>query len=207
MSKRSIITAIAIAAVLAFGLQFFFTFTNTGFGLLSHFENKAKGDPPVPARNEIVMPPGSTLTATTAAGSIRIEAGQGLKRTYSWEGATRSVVMWPRGKRWYGSLGLYYAGPGSHWFPKHNGISRGVLEEGQRHFDTREDAAAWLKERIAEGCVYNDRGLAVCFSKNLSREQLNVGVWQIDIAGAAPSGLEGSRNDAIQTSWQPRPAV
>ena len=87
------------------------------------------GDGPVPPKNEIVMSPGMTITATTPTGAITVTAGRGLKRSYTWEGATRSVEMWPRGERWYGSLGLYYPGPGNHW-EAHNGITRGGLQEG-----------------------------------------------------------------------------
>src|SRR5688572_17793478 len=73
------------------------------------------GDRPIPKKNEIVMEPGSRLTATTPIGKIIIDAGRGLRRSYTWDGATRFVEMWPRDKRWYGSLGIYYPGLGNHW--------------------------------------------------------------------------------------------
>ncbi len=57
-------------------------------------------DGPVPALNEVVMSPGMRITAVTPAGTITITAGKGLKRSYTWEGATRSVEMLPREKRW-----------------------------------------------------------------------------------------------------------
>jgi hypothetical protein len=141
-----------------------------------------KSDPPVPLANEIVIPPDAAITAKTESGMITIKSGKGLKRYYTWNGVTRSVVMWPRAARWYGSFGVYYPGPGSHWLPKHEGISRGVLDEGQQHFDTLEEAIFWLRKHDRD-CVYRDDGLVVCFSINLGREQINVDVWQIYIGG------------------------
>jgi hypothetical protein len=161
---------------------YFFLFTDTGIGLIAFYDNWKKGDPVVPLENEIVMSPDATITAKTESGTITIKSGKGLKRYYSWNGVTRSVVMWPRTCRWYGSFGLYYPGPGSHWLPNHEGVSRGVLDEGQQHFDTQEEAIVWLKKQNQD-CVYNDNGLVVCFSINLGREQINVDVWQIYIGG------------------------
>ena len=64
---------------------------------------------------EIVMTPGMQITAHTEKGEITIRAGDGFERFYTWDGATRSVKLWPRKTRWYGSLGIYYPGPGQHW--------------------------------------------------------------------------------------------
>lgn len=172
---------------------FFFLFPNS-IGLIEMFANWIGGDPPIPVKNEIVMPPNSTVTAKTDSGTISIKSGEGLKRYYTWEGVTRSVVMGPREERWYGSFGIYYPGPENHWLPKHNGISRGVLEEGQQHFDTLEEAEAWVKKQCP-GCVYNDNGLVVCFSKELDREQLNVDIWQIYIGGQTPSQYQETGSD------------
>lgn len=176
--------------LLVFG-TYFFLFTNIGYGLIAAYDNWKQGDPLVPLKNEIVIPPNSTITAETEAGKITIKSGEGIKRYYTWDGTTRSVVMWPRSTRWYGSFGIYYPGPGSHWLPKHNGISRGVLEEGKQHFDTYEEATSWLNKNC-RNCVYNDDGLVVCFSKNLSREQINVDVWQIYVGGDTPSQYQES---------------
>ena len=207
---------------------YFVLFTNTGGGLLELIDNWRKGDPPIPAINEIVMPANATIEATTPEGRITIKSGKGLKRYYSWDDVTRSVVMWPRTDRWYGSLGMYYPGPGFHWIG-HRGIKRGVVDEGQQHFDTIKEAEAWLHSTSHSDCVYRDDGLTVCYSKNLSRHQLNVDVWQIFVEGKTPSNfqerggdriwvnsknsiynvgghkptkLKGSNNESIHTSWE-----
>jgi hypothetical protein len=187
-------------------LAFFALFSNTGVGLIELISNWKQDDPPIPSRNEVVMPADSTIQATTKTGTIIIRAKKGLRRYYSFDGITRYVVMIPRPERWYGSLGLYYPGPGFHWLPSHNGISRGVLEEGQRHFDSMEEAMKWLKEASQwYPTVYRDDGLVVAYGKNLTRKQLNVDVWQVYINGQKPTKMEGSNNEAIRTSWDKKP--
>lgn len=150
----------------------------------------------VPPKNEIVMPPGMTITAVTSAGAMKITAVDHLTRSYTWEGATRSVEMIPRGKRWYGSMGLYFPGPGDHW-DVHNGITRGVLEEGQQHFKSQKEALDWIRARNWIPCVYRDDGLFVGWGKTLPRRQLNVEVWQFFVDGKKPTRLPGSHNDKI----------
>lgn len=219
------VIASAILLVVLFAGFIFFTFTNTGVGIVQKVNNALKGDPPIPSKNEIVMPPNATITATTNSGTIVIKSGNGLRRYYTWEGVTRSVVMIPRGYRNMGSYGIYNPGSGFNWLPAHNGIRRGVVQEGQQHFDTQEEAEAWLKSLWGD-YVYNDTGLVVCFSKMLDRASLNVDVWQIyvggnivsdvqepsyirrgvksniyHIGGKKPTKLEGSKNSAIITSW------
>lgn len=149
--------------------------------------------PPVPADNEIVMTEGMKITATTVTGTITITAGKGLMRSYTWEGETRSLIMFPRKARWYGSMGVYDAAVGDIW-QEHNGIRRGVVDEGQQHFDNEESALEWLKHRYE--CVYRDDGLVVCYSKTLGRRQLNVDVWQIYLGGTVPSKYQESVYDS-----------
>ncbi len=149
--------------------------------------------------NEMVMSPGMSITATTQEGTIAIAADKDFERSYTWDGETRSIALWPRWERWNGSLGAYYPGPGQHWRNNH-GITRGVLEEGQQHFQTIEEALKWIHLQQLQyhiGCVYRDDGLIVCWGRTLARKQLNVNVWQIYIAGQKPKKLEGSDNTKI----------
>ena len=152
-----------------------------------------------PIHNETVMSPGMKITAKTPVGTIAITARENYVRSYTWEGATRSVEMDPRVERWYGSLGLYYPGAGEHW-DEHHGITRGVLEEGQQHFKTANDALHWLHARDWLDYVYRDDGLVVGWSKTLPRKQLNVEVWQLFVLGKKPKRLNGSQNARIQIS-------
>jgi hypothetical protein len=150
----------------------------------------------LPAGCEVVMSPGMRITATTSVGTIAITAVDELTRSYTWDGASRAVVMCPRTSRWYGSLGLYNPGAGNHW-RDHNGIRRCCTDEGQQHFKTVEEAVKWIKDRAYCPFVYRDDGLLVGWDKTLNREQLSVEVWQILIDGKKPKQLPGSRNDQI----------
>ena len=146
------------------------------------------------------MLPGMSITATTKTGNITIFTGPGLKRTYTWEDASRSATLDPRKERWHGSLGAYFPGPGEHWVA-HNGITRGVLEEGQQHFESEKQALDWLREQSGyDPTVYRDDGLVVSFGKDLTRRQLNVEVWQIFIRGAKPQKLPGSDDTKINVT-------
>jgi len=149
-----------------------------------------------PPKNETVMSAGMRIEATTPVGTIAVTAVDELTRGYTWEGATRSVEMTPRAERWYGSLGLYYPGPGEHW-QMHKGISRAVTEEGQQHFKSADEALAWIRGRTYMPYVYRDDGLVVGWSKVLPRRQLSVEVWQILVEGKKPAHLLGSQNDKI----------
>ena len=161
--------------------------------------SRAANEPPLEPEVESVMSPGMSIKATTATGTIVIRALDDLHREYTWDGATRAVTMDVRRERWYGSLGLYFPGSGDHW-EEHQGVTRGVLEEGQQHFDTGGEFDAWLTKRLAReqmSFVWTDDGLLVGWGKNLSRKQLNVEVWQIFIGGAKPTKLKDSNNSAI----------
>jgi len=97
---------------------------------------------------------------------------------------------------------LFVPGPSGHWLPKHNGISRGVFEEGQQHFQNVDDAMIWIEKcKQWVPLVYRNDGLLVAYGKALSREQPIGGVWRIMINGQKPVKLEGSGNDAIYASW------
>jgi hypothetical protein len=144
---------------------------------------------------ELVMPPGTRIRVGSADEAIEITADRGFGRTYTWKGASRSVRMMPRMERWLGSLGLYFPGPGNHW-EEHDGISRGVLEEGQRHFATTEKALAWIKQpRRWQRIAYRNDGLAVTWGRDPMT--LYVEVWQIVIDGKRPTELPGSDDAAI----------
>jgi hypothetical protein len=156
-----------------------------------------QGDAPVPPENEVAMEPETTIDAFPGLGPIRITAGKGLNRCYAWEGDTRCIELWPRTRRWRGSLGLYHPAPGDPWAP-HNGISRGVVEEGQQHFDTVEEALAWLSDmRKIRSRVYRNDGLVVAWQKAPDRRQINVEVWRITINGVYPTRLEGADDAKI----------
>ncbi|MEN8171216.1 MAG: hypothetical protein ABFS08_13420 [Pseudomonadota bacterium] len=146
---------------------------------------------------ESVMSTGMTISATIKNGEISIHATSELGRSFTWSGSTRSVRMLPRKERWQGSLGLYYPGPDSHW-EEHDGITRGVLEEGYQNFDSIDDALAWIKKKVYWGATYRGDGLLVSFHKSKGAGgTLHVGVWQILVENEKPIKLPGSDNSSI----------
>lgn len=154
-------------------------------------------EPKTDLTNEMVMTNGMSITAKTPEGTIVITAGPGFERSYTWDGETRSVKLWPRLERWNGSLGAYYPGPGEHWRNNH-GITRGVLEEGQQHFETVEEAIKWINGlSYHTECVYRDDGLMVWWRRTPAARTLDLEVWQIYVAGQKPTKMGGSENNKI----------
>lgn len=155
--------------------------------------------PPVPARNEIVLENGMRVAATTPQGRIRVDAGPGLLRRFTWDGATRAVVMKPRAERYAGSLGIYYEGVPTGWEP-HNGIYRVDVEEGQHHFDNLSDAKIWMQIRRLH-YVHTSDGLVVGWKRK--GETLQVEVWQFYIDGEKPSYMPGAKDHLVDVSQSP----
>lgn len=159
--------------------------------------------PEVPPQNEIVLSEGMAITATNDIGTIEIKAGKGLERSYTWNGATRSVIMWPRKERWQGKFGIYYPGPGNHW-KKHDGITRGVLEESQINFPSVEKALEFIHHPSrADHTVYTNDGLVVSYEKlEGAGGTLAVGVFQVLINRKKPKQLKGSKEGAIKIKYK-----
>lgn len=174
------------------------------------------GPPP-----ELVMTPGSEITARTPSGVITIRAGQTVRgsgtttfktewgpvtlpnpdtyqRTYRWAGCQGTVGLTPRTERWHGSLGISFPGTGFHW-RECGGVARAVVEEGQQHFDTIDQAMEWIeKQRSAMPHVYRNDGLVVGWGTVIpDRKELNVEVWQLLIGGSKPTTLPGATDAAI----------
>lgn len=156
----------------------------------------------LPEHNEIVMTEGMSITSENLLyGTITITAGKGLERSYTWEGGTRSLVMWPRKERWHGSLGIYYPGPGNHW-KEHDGITRAVADEGRLNFSSLDTLFEYIKSYNKLGAItYNDDGLFVCWEKNPGAGgTLQVIVRQLLIDGQPPNKIPGSQNDKISVA-------
>jgi hypothetical protein len=169
--------SVAFVLICLFALAFFLT--DFGRALVWLLFDSLEGDPPVPAMSEIVIPPDAEIVATTAAGTIKIRSGKGLRRYYTWDGETRSVVMRANKMRWYGSLGIDSPAEPIRWMPV-NGISGAVLSESQKKFDTIVEAENWLHQSCT-GCVYTDYGLVVQLEKRTP--YLFVEVLQILVGG------------------------
>ena len=209
-----------IAAILAVTTSFAYgEGTNQSDDCLTDAIRKSTKSPYVSTnRCEAVMVEGMRITFTNSHGDMTITAGKGFERNYTWAGDTRSLVMWPRKERWYGSLGMY--NPGAYidgeleQWKEHDGIKRCVAEDGQRHFTNTTDAIKWIKKRGGNlDYIYNDDGLIVGMDKqppSLEERKkgdfpgtLSVDVWQIYIDGKKPQKLEGSSNSSIAVYYPP----
>ncbi|MBK8207782.1 MAG: hypothetical protein IPK87_13490 [Planctomycetes bacterium] len=149
-----------------------------------------------PVDEHAVLSRGDVLTFQNKHGTMSIAADSNRKRTYTWDGASRSVFMRSRTKPWQGALGLYWPGPGDHW-EEHEGVTRGVLNEERRDFASEADFRTWIKQQQEwYDAQYTPDGTVGGWSINLSRNQLNVELWQITIGGERPNELAGG-----STSW------
>jgi hypothetical protein len=148
-----------------------------------------------------VVPPGKDKVVQTPAGPIALRATEWYPRTYYWGRCKGTVDLEPRNQRWHGSLGAYSPGSGFHW-RECEGVARAVVEEGQQHFATVEEAVAWLKKKSEwMPYVYRNDGLAVGWRTVIPyRKQLNVDVWQILIGNQKPTRLPGADDGAITTT-------
>ena len=157
----------------------------------------------LPQHNEVVMSPGMSITAENLHGKLTITADDELKRSFTWANDTRSVIMWPRKKRWYGSLGLYFPGSGTHWM-EHDGITRGVIDEGVLDFKSQDALIEYInKYSDKESLVYNDKGLCVFWKKNPGAGgTLIVMVWQFLINNEPPKRIPGSQNSKISVAYK-----
>ncbi len=155
--------------------------------------------------NEIVMMDGMSITASNLLfGTITVTANKGLVRSYTWAGDTRTVTMWPRKERWYGSLGIYYPGPGPHW-KEHDGVTRAILNEGYQDFNSMESLLEYIQRYKDRGTItYNDNGLFLSWHKTTGAGgTLYVTVWQFMINGNIPNKIPGSQNDKLRVATEP----
>lgn len=161
---------------------------------------------PAEVDQQVVMPKGSTIQATTQEGVMTIKAGEDYLRTFEWDGVSRSAKMKARAKPWYGNLGIYCPGESGMW-RKHHGISRVVYAEYRIFFATRSEAERYISKQWGRRIknysdasddlpagVWNDQGLLVRWSRKPDAEYLGVTVVQVIVAGKIPNGLSDSQN-------------
>jgi hypothetical protein len=141
------------------------------------------------ADTNAVLSAGDTFEFRNRNGAMKIHADSNRKRTYTWDGASRYVFMEARKEPWYGALGLYFPGPGSHW-TEHKGVTRGVLGEQTRDFASIDEFETWFKDQkdwYDAQCSAD--GIVAGWSIEASRQQLNVKLWRVTVAGEEPTAL------------------
>ncbi len=160
---------------------------------------------------EAVMSPGMRITATTAIGTLMIEALPDDVRVYTGEGFNRRCTLKPRCERWEGSYGFYAFEKPIRWEGTFH-LFGANIEEGLQHFTTEDEALCWLNDKnLALNALRktsNERyvacsgdGLVVIWSKNHHRKLLDISVWQVVINGEKPKRLLGSDDSIIKLEF------
>lgn len=131
--------------------------------------------------NEIVLSAGMSIIVQADWAMIEISAINKYKRKYTWDGHSVIVKLIPRKERWYGSLGVYHP----QVRPPHKGVVHMIVEEGQQHFQTIDDAVLWIAS-FGEKPIYRDDGLLISADltgENTDQKFVSIQVWQIYIGG------------------------
>jgi hypothetical protein len=136
---------------------------------------------------------------------VCVMAENSLVRRIMWDGIERSVTLIPRKERWYGKLGLYFPGSGNHW-EYHKGITRGIVQEAQLHFDNEKDLALFLDKYADDKYdLYRDDGLMISWRKVVRPDMgsggyIDLFILQLLVNGKKPERLNGSQNDKISVT-------
>lgn len=148
------------------------------------------GDWAVPPLTQRVLLPGATLRIRGEDGrSLKVEAGEGVERTFTWAGASRRVFTRPRSSQWYGSRGLSFTADRPIWKP-HDEVDRLAYEEGFQSFNSLDDARLWLEGKRPM-LRWRPDGLAAGWRTDPISRRLIVTVWQVFVGGDYPQGLAG----------------
>ncbi|HEY9774876.1 MAG TPA: hypothetical protein V6C81_14025 [Planktothrix sp.] len=158
-------------------------------------------DSKIPLGESTVIPPLSHITVKTSKGTLGIISGDGLLRTYEWDGVKRSLELIPPGAGKYDDHSFHSRRflkngtrrPAYDW-ANHAGITRGEAWEIYKNFATLGQANVWLEGQRdpALPCVWTKDGLVIGFSTDVDWKSLTVVVYQVLIAGKKPSHLAGS---------------
>jgi hypothetical protein len=155
-------------------------------------------------KTETAMTPGMEITATAPAGTVKIVARKGLKRSYQTATFRSSVGLKARTERWYGSLGAYYgnvhlANSVLEFFFPNLSQKHCCFEEGQLNFSSVGTALNWLSKFPAfEPRIYRNDGLCIWFNEN--PHCIGVNVFQIYINGSKPTYLPDAQDECIIVS-------
>ena len=146
---------------------------------------------------EAVMTEGMSIVAQTKYGELKIFAGKGNERSFTWDNETIKTNLIPREKRWHGTLGLYHP----QLRPPHKNVVHMVVEEHETHYDSTNNAIKYMNKYEGIEDIYRDDGLFIRFVKKTSADGeifIDILIVQIMINGEKPSELPGSQNNKIK---------
>ena len=138
---------------------------------------------------------GDYVHITNRAGDLTVRYVSSHVREYVFDGTVHAVALRERPEAFQGRTGLYNPAATIAGIP--SGV-RMVVDESRIDYPTVELAL----KKIYEGSaildpVYTDDGLVVRFGRSPNRNQINVEVVQLTIAGRTPDALPGSRASLI----------
>lgn len=141
--------------------------------------------------SEVVLKPGTSVTATNANGTVTIEAGEGTERTFKGQGWTQTKKLVARRERWIRSLGLYS--------PSGNVMA----DEGRLHFASTSEALRYLY--VGSDFykpVYTNNGLVFGYFFDASGwpTMRHIELYQIYINGKRPTAIPGADDSALSVS-------
>lgn len=152
------------------------------------------------AANELVMPKGMVIDASTPDSQLRIEATENMERVFIFDGHQYMVQLLPRWERWFGNYGAGSPGGGR--------SIHLVVEEAQQHFCSSQEAMEWLNwKNYQKNLAYRKDGLVVGWRPSSSSDglhrALSVEVWQVYINGKIESDVLKSDFNSLGVSFSP----
>ena len=147
---------------------------------------------------EVVMSPGMTIVATTPAGTLKIIAREGYKRTFEWDGCSKTLRLTPRWHRYQGRKGILFHGNGVTWLFGCGGIYRAVVVEEQMPVESEQEFLEYARLYKGMHFVYRNDGLVVGWIK--SGGEMAINVYQVLVRGSKPTELEGADDESIIVS-------
>jgi hypothetical protein len=133
---------------------------------------------------DAVLRDGESVTIKNGTGELLVQANKDFKRSFTWNGKTRSVTMLERSEEWLGSKSLYFPGPGEHW-AENNGVTRGVIEEGKRDFKDASEFKKWMRNKYQRylDFRYLGNGRIGGWAIIKDRKQMECVIWEVRLAG------------------------
>ena len=139
---------------------------------------------PLYAQEDAVLKESDSVTIENGSGKLTVAAGRDLVRNFTWNGQTRSVTMLKRTQPWMGSKSIYFPGPGEHW-ADNDGVTRGVIEEGRREFESLAAFEKWLKHEYQSylDMKFVGKGRIGGWAIVKERKQLDCVIWEVKVGG------------------------
>jgi len=150
--------------------------------------------------NERAMSKGMTISVKSKMGNLSIEALDDLTRKLYWDGRTKQVKMDYRNERWFGKYGAYSPGGRSDVHV--------VIEEGQQHFCSQQEAEEWLLFQDPKmNYIFTKDGLAIGWYKEYNKKKdgfpdvLLVDIVHIYILDKKPTDLSNAQDSLFTITY------